>query len=197
MNQSLHLPRWQGRNCISSNALASFPPVPHSHFMAILDLERWELASYVVTVVGLPFAIVVFMMEQRRERQNEEEELFQRLSDDYAEFLKLTLNHADLQLTHAETDEARLTAEQLERKEVLFEILTALFERAYILVYEPDMPRQSQRLWASWEDYMRAWCRRHDFRRRLPGLLQGEDAEFAAYLTRLATEESRLHPPPE
>jgi hypothetical protein len=173
------------------------PPVPHSHRMVFFDLERWELASYVVTVVGLPFAIVVFMMEQRRERQNEEEELFQRLSDDYAEFLKLTLNHADLQLTHAETDEARLTAEQLERKEVLFEILTALFERAYILVYEPVMPRQSQRLWASWEDYMRAWCRRHDFRRRLPGLLQGEDAEFAAYLTRLATEESRLHSPQE
>jgi hypothetical protein len=59
------------------------------------------------------------------------------------------------------------------------------------------MPRQSQRLWASWEDYMRAWCRRHDFRHRLPSLLQGEDAEFAAYLTRLAAEEGRPHPPPE
>jgi hypothetical protein len=31
----------------------------------------------------------------------------------------------------------------------------------------------------------------------LPSLLQGEDAEFAAYLTRLATEENRLHPPQE
>jgi len=153
------------------------------------DLEWWELASYVVTVVGLPFAIVVFMMEQRRERQNEEEELFQRLSDDYAEFLKLTLEHADLQLTHEETDEARLTPEQLERKEVLFEILTALFERAFILVYEDEMTRQSQRLWASWEDYMRAWCRRHDFRRRLPNLLQGEDPDFVTYLSRLAEEE--------
>jgi len=156
------------------------------------DLEWWELASYVVTVVGLPFAIVVFMMEQRRERQNEEEELFQRLSDDYADFLKLTLEHADLQLTHEETDEARLTPEQLERKEVLFEILTALFERAFILVYEEEMTRQSQRLWASWEDYMRAWCRRHDFRRRLPILLQGEDPDFVTYLSRLA-EEEQLH----
>jgi uncharacterized membrane-anchored protein len=42
--------------------------------MNFLDLEKWELASYVVTVVGLPLAILVFYWEQRRERQNEEEE---------------------------------------------------------------------------------------------------------------------------
>lgn len=159
--------------------------------MFSFDLEWWELASYVVTVIALPFALVVFMMEQRRERQNEEEEIHERLSDDYAEFLKLTLNHADLQLTHAETDEDGLTPEQLERKEVLFEILTALFERAFILVYEEDMSRQSQRLWASWEDFMRAWCRRHDFRSRLPKLLEGEDPDFVTCLTRIAREERR------
>ncbi len=156
-----------------------------------LDLEWWELASYVVTVVALPFAIVVFMFEQRRERQNEEEELYQRLSDDYAGFLKLTLEHADLRLNQAAMDEGELTPEQIERKDVLFEILTALFERAYILVYEEDMSRQSQRLWASWEDFMRSWCRRQDFRKRLPWLLEGEDPGFVTYLKRLAEEEHR------
>lgn len=45
-------------------------------------LETWEFLSYVVTVVGLPFAIVVFMFEQRKERQNEDEEVYQRLSDE-------------------------------------------------------------------------------------------------------------------
>jgi hypothetical protein len=161
-----------------------------------LNLEWWEMTSYVVTVIGLPFAIVVFMLEQRRERQNEEEELYQRLSDDYAEFLKLTLDHADLQLTHAETDDHSLTPEQLERKEVLFEILTSLFERAFILVYEEKMSRQHQRLWASWEDYMRVWCRRSDFRRRLAHLLEGEDPDFVHYLSRLAEQENQSPIPP-
>ena len=54
--------------------------------------------SYVVTVIGLPMAIAVFIYEQRRERQNEEEEIFQRLSDEYREFLKLVLDNADLHL---------------------------------------------------------------------------------------------------
>jgi hypothetical protein len=157
------------------------------------ELEWWESASYIVTVIGLPFAIIVFMLEQRRERQNEEEELYQRLSDDYAEFLKLTLDHPDLHLTQAEIDETTLTPEQLEQKEVLFEILTSLFERAYILVYEEKMSRQSQRLWASWEDYMRVWCRRQDFRSRLRKLLEGEDPDFVAYLSRLAEEERQKH----
>ena len=48
--------------------------------------------SYVVTVVGLPFAIAVFVWEQRKERAAEDEEVYQRLSDEYAEFLKLVLS---------------------------------------------------------------------------------------------------------
>lgn len=58
--------------------------------------EFWEVASYVVTVVALPFGIGVFIWEQRRERQNEDEEIYQRLSDEYAEFSKLLLENADL-----------------------------------------------------------------------------------------------------
>ena len=35
--------------------------------------ETWELLSYVVTVLGLPLAILVFIYEQRKELQNEED----------------------------------------------------------------------------------------------------------------------------
>jgi len=157
-------------------------------------LEWLEAASYVVTVIGLPFAIGVFLWEQRRERQNEEEEIYQRLSDEYAEFLKLILKNADLQLMRAEVDEDALDAEQKERRRVLFELLVSLFERAYLLVYEEDMNRQTQRLWMSWEDYMRSWCRRRDFRRLLPELLEGEDADFVAHISKIAAEEATKAP---
>ena len=49
--------------------------------------EFWELASFVVTVVGLPFAIGVFLLQQRQERDNEDEEAYQMLSDAYNDFL--------------------------------------------------------------------------------------------------------------
>ncbi len=153
-------------------------------------LEWLEALSYIVTVVGLPFAIAVFLYEQRRERQGEEEEIYQRLSDEYAAFLKVVLENADLGLMRANFDETTLTEEQRERRRVLFELLISLFERAYLLVYEEKMKRQTQRLWMSWEDYMRDWCRRRDFRALLPELLEGEDPDFVEHIKRIAAAEA-------
>jgi hypothetical protein len=65
-------------------------------------------------------------------------------------------------------------------------MLVSLFERAYLLLYEEDMNPRQLRLWQSWQDYMREWCQRADFRDALPELLRGENADFAAYLDRLA-----------
>ena len=53
--------------------------------MSVRDLL--ELATFVVTIVALPFAVWVFLAEQRKERENEEDEVYQLLSDNYEEFL--------------------------------------------------------------------------------------------------------------
>jgi hypothetical protein len=154
-----------------------------------MDLETWELLSYVVTVVFLPFAIGVFLFEQRKERENEEEATWQQLSDAYIDFLEVVLANSDLKLrSHEPTP--NLTDEQRERMWVVFDMLISLFERAYLLAYEPDMNQKQDRRWHSWEDYMREWCQREDFRARLPELLRGEDPDFAHYIMRLAREEA-------
>ncbi|MGH7496120.1 MAG: hypothetical protein ACREOO_27520 [bacterium] len=149
-------------------------------------LEWFELLSYVVTIIGFPLAIWVFLYEQRKERQNDEEELYQRLSDEYTNFLKLVLENADLQLLRVQGNDQSLTDEQRERKFVIFGILVSIFERAYILVYEDKMNKQTQRLWSSWEDYMREWSRREDFRAVLPRLLEGEDQDFQRHIQKVA-----------
>jgi hypothetical protein len=152
--------------------------------------EWVEALSYAVTIVGFPMAILVFIYEQRRERQNEQEEIYQRLSDEYADFLKLVLTNADLQLLRQDGSDRTLTEEQRERKLALFNILISLFERSYLLVYEERMDKQTLRLWLSWEDYMREWCRRKDFRELLPDLLKGEDEDFAAHIRGIAEAET-------
>jgi hypothetical protein len=149
------------------------------------NLEIWELLSYVVTVVGLPLAIFVFIFEQRKERDNEEEEVYQLLSDNYQEFLKIALENPDLRL-FAREETTALTAEQKERMFIIFSMLISLFERAYLQLYEEPMNEKQLRRWRSWEDYMGEWCSRVDFRTALPALLRGEDPEFAAYIQKLA-----------
>ena len=75
--------------------------------------DAWELASFIVTVVGLPFAIGVFLLQQRQERENEDEEAYQMLSDAYNDFLKIVLANADLQLrTSAALHEPDVGAER-------------------------------------------------------------------------------------
>lgn len=147
-------------------------------------LEWSEFLSYVVTIVGLPFAIWIFIYEQKKERENDEEEIYQKLSDEYSGFLKLILQNSDLQLGSSKVID--LTQEQEERKRILFNLLISLFERAYILAYEENMSRQKQRRWQSWEDYMLEWCKREDFRSQLPSLLVGEDDEFVKYITQVS-----------
>lgn len=151
-------------------------------------LQAFELASYVVTVVGLPFAVWVFFAEQRKERENEEEEAYQHLSDAYNDFLKVVLDNADLQLLTA----AALpnpTPEQSERMLVIFDMLISLFERAYLVAHKEHMSATEQRRWNSWDDFMREWLRRDDFFNALPRLLRGEDPEFQSYIKRLAQDE--------
>jgi hypothetical protein len=153
-----------------------------------VSLETWELASYVVTVVGLPLAIAVFLYEQRRERENEEEEVYQLLSDNYQDFLKIALDNPDLRL-FSDGAAGSLSEEQRERQLIIFNMLISLFERAYLLLYEDDMTPKQARRWHSWEDYMLEWCGRPDFRGSLPRLLRGEDPGFVRYLERLAAAE--------
>lgn len=146
-----------------------------------MNIEIWELLSYIVTVIGLPLGIFVFVYEQWKERENEEEEVYQLLSDNYQDFLKVALENPDLRLFSPE-ETPHLTDEQRERMFIMFTMLISLFERAYLLLYEVGMPEKKMRRWRSWEDYMREWCQRADFRTLLPVLVRGEDPEFVSYL---------------
>jgi len=150
-----------------------------------MNLESWELLSYVVTVIGLPLAISVFVYEQHKERKNEEELVYESISDNYQEFLRVVLEHPDLHLFSMGKTPA-LTEEQHERMTVIFSMLISLFERAYIMLYEEGVHMEKQRRWSSWDDYMREWCAREDFRDALDTLLIGEDPDFCSYIRKVA-----------
>lgn len=150
-----------------------------------MTTETWELLAYVVTVIGLPFAIVAYLIEQRKERENEEEEVYQLLSDNYQDFLKVALDNPDLRLFSDEATPA-LDDQQKERQLIILTILVSLFERAYLLLHEENMtPRQARR-WNSWEDFILEWCSKPQFQSRLPQLLRGDDPGFVRYIEQLA-----------
>jgi len=149
-----------------------------------------EALSYVVTILGFPVAIFVFVYEQRRRLKAEESELHRRLSEEYDNFLRLALDNADLLLWRSAGAAEGFTDEQMERRDILFRMLVSLFEKAYIILHSESMDRDATRRWLSWEDDMREWCRRDDFRALLPELLEGEDDAFSAHIRRIAAAEA-------
>jgi hypothetical protein len=154
----------------------------------MFNRDFWELASYVITSLGLPLAVGIFFYEQRRERANEEAEVYQLLSNSYIDFLKVVLENHDLHLaTSPSTPD--LTPDQQERMMIILDMLMSIFERAYLTAWQPRMDAAQQRRWNVWEDFMRDWVRRDDFYAQLEPLLRGEDPDFAIYIRKLAVEE--------
>ena len=149
-----------------------------------------EALSYIVTILGFPAAIFVFTYEHRRRLANEESELHRNLSEEYDNFLRLVLDNADLLLLRRTSPPPTFSEEQSERKEILFRMLVSLFEKAFIILHDEDMGREARRRWLSWEDDMREWCRREDFRAALPELLEGEDDEFSRHIQGIAEVEA-------
>ncbi len=145
-------------------------------------LETWELLSYIVTVIALPFAIIVFWMEQRKERANEQEELFVKLLDEYNELAKILIDNSDLCLLTGNRPKETFTPEQVEKKFVIYDLLVSFFERAFILIYEDNMNKLESRMWQTWEDYIDFWLKKDDFRKIIPELLSGEDPDFVGYM---------------
>jgi hypothetical protein len=154
----------------------------------MFEAKFWELTSYVVTALGLPLAILIFVYEQRKERANEEAEVYQLLANAYTDFLKVVLDNPDLHLfSNSVTPD--LTPLQQERMLIIFDMLMSLFERAYLTAWGPSMNSDQRRRWNVWEDFMREWIRRDDFHLRVEALLVGEDPDFQDYFRRLVLQE--------
>lgn len=141
-----------------------------------------EALSYVVTILGFPTAILVFIYEHRRRLGNEENELHRHLSEEYDNFLRLVLDNADLLLLKASNVPPTLSEEQLERREIIYRMLVSLFEKAYVILYSENMNPDARRRWMSWEDDMTEWCRKREFVTLLPELLEGEDDAFSRHI---------------
>jgi len=154
----------------------------------MFEAKFWELTSYVVTALGLPLAILIFVYEQRKERANEEAEVYQLLANAYTDFLKVVLDNPDLHLFSSSAT-PDLTPLQQERMLIIFDMLMSLFERAYLTAWGPSMNSDQRRRWNVWEDFMREWIRRDDFHLRVEALLVGEDPDFQDYFRRLVLQE--------
>lgn len=144
-------------------------------------LEWMEFFSYVATIVGIPLATFIFVVQEKKERQNEQEEIYDKLMGHYTDIQNKLFEHPELDIH----DKPLENPEDSRRQYILYEMVISLFERSFILLeYEKDP--EYQRMWNSWVDYIRQWLKYNNFRAALPQLMEGEDAEFVTYMSKLS-----------
>jgi hypothetical protein len=142
-------------------------------------LEMMELLSYIATVVGIPLAIYTFIVQERKERQAEQEDIYDQLMEHYDSIKGRLLEHPELD----QHDKPLPDAESQRRQRILYEMLISLFERAFILLQGEAAPAY-KRMWNSWMDYIQYWTALPNFRAALPDMMRGEDPDFVAFIAK-------------
>ncbi|HRQ61574.1 MAG TPA: hypothetical protein PLO23_08720 [Alphaproteobacteria bacterium] len=148
--------------------------------MAYSFLEWMELLSYVATVVGIPLALSTFIIQERKERQSEQQEIYDQMMEHYARIQDKLFQHPELD----EHDKPMKDAEDQRRQRIIYDMLASLFERAFIMLYGENDP-DYKRMWNSWFDYITYWCKKQNFRDALPELMEGEDPDFIAFMEKV------------
>lgn len=134
-----------------------------------MTFEEWteifELASYVVIILGVPAALYQYRRKTLREQQDREYGTYNALDEKYLEFVRLCFEHPQLDIFDIpDAQPAPATPKDQKQELIAFTMLFSIFERAY-LMYADQSSRIKQRQWSGWLEYITEYCMRENFRR--------------------------------
>lgn len=123
-----------------------------------------EIATFVITILGLPAAIFVYIQEQKSQRIEREYGTFDALDEKYIEIQHLCLEHPELDIFDtAFTNPKELSESQKKQEEAILLIRISVFERAF-LMYQRATSKAKQGQWEGWEQEIIEWFSRNNFR---------------------------------
>lgn len=147
-----------------------------------MDANVLDVVLKVTQLIGIPVAIYLYFINKERERLDREYGTYDELDDKYIEYLRLCLEHPDLDVADIPRPATPpLNSDQQHREFVIFSILISIMERAF-LMYADKSNSIRRKQWAGWDAYIRDWGGRPNFKRALPTLRTQFDERFLKYL---------------
>jgi hypothetical protein len=156
-------------------------------------LSPFEKLVPLATLLSVLIAVVLFVQGQRKEaaerahadalaQETRVRDAYTALDDRYLDYVKLCLDHPDLDtfdtpLAHPPPP----TPDRQRREAMVLSVLTSVLERAYLMFGSGTDPFE-QAQWAAWAAYIRAWAARQNFRAEWAVSRTEYDAGFAAYV---------------
>jgi hypothetical protein len=127
--------------------------------------DALEGVKALVEMAALIPSAIVFVVGGYFHIKDLRESAHRYLQDEYKDIMSLLLEHPALGVgwRYETAPRARLTAAERVQRDILFDMLTALFETAF-LTYERAFAADRRRQWRGWADYMDHYLARDDYR---------------------------------
>lgn len=150
-------------------------------YVSTLEIVRFlEGLAYLVAAAGFPLAILTYVREARKQREERELGTYSSLDDKYLHYLELCINNPELDMFLLPVDSDRkYDPLDMSRRYALFETLLSIFERAYLLYKrsaelqgkrwfrrlrgDSKSAVQRERQWNGWSAFLDDWIERKDF----------------------------------
>lgn len=137
-----------------------------------------EITYYISAIIGIPVAIVVFILEKRQERRNRDIDMYMQTAERYIQFLTLSLENPNLKVGDISDQdeivkESGFTSQQL----TMYQILISTLEQAFYL-YNTNSLKSNEYFWKVWKEYIQWWVTKPDFRKAWKAIDPYCDPEF-------------------
>ena len=123
-----------------------------------------EITTFIITILGVPFAIYMYLNEQKTQRAEREYGTYDALDDKYIELQQLCLQYSKLDIFDSPFQNPNeLTEEDRKQEEAILLIRISIFERAF-LMYQREAAKAKKDQWDGWDVEIKEWLERKNFR---------------------------------
>jgi hypothetical protein len=150
---------------------------------------NWQDAKLVIDILGgiavllgVPAGLYQFARAVKKEQRDREYATYDAVDQRFVEFETFCFEHTRLDISGIQNAQPyELTAEEQKQELIAFSVLLSMFERAF-LMYHDQSTEIKRRQWSGWDEYIRGYCKRENFRKAWPILGTTFDSEFQAYM---------------
>ncbi len=147
-----------------------------------------EIGTFVVTILGVPAAIYIYLQEQNLLRQEREYGTYDALDDKYIELQQLCLDYPELDVFDTPYEHPQsLSPQQQKQEEAILLIRISIFERAF-LMYKSGTHKSKNDQWSGWEAEIVEWMDRPNFKGIWGEHSEYYDKEFVSHFNKISPE---------
>jgi len=151
----------------------------------VFNKEAIEVLSYLATLLGIPSAIVAYLLQKRKEQIEREHNYYESLNERYIKYLELCLENEkedvfDVSKNNSGILNAGLSIKQL----ILYTILVSMLEAAFIKypqLHEKVRKTQGE----GWFKYMEGWAMDDKFRKAWTIIGNQFESRFVSHMNKL------------